>query len=101
MRTNLLRRPNYFSFDTPNGGAFIRCYGKECLIAEGTTQAAFDAMTKAIGWPVGPAGFIDDSNGSLVSFPQDSRRNLHPAHAASARPQLLHADIAQLHPAQP
>ncbi len=98
MRTNLVRRPNYFSFDTPNGGAFIRCYGKECLIAEGTTQAAFDAMTKAIGWPAGPAGFIDNSNGSLVSFPQRSRQNLNPVHAASARPQLLHADIAQLHP---
>ena len=50
-RSNLLRRPNFFSFETPDGGVFLRCFASECLSAEGTTRENFDAMTHAIGWP--------------------------------------------------
>src|SRR2546422_5743751 len=42
-RTNLLRRPNFFSFDTPEGGVFLDCLGDECVIMEGTTRNIFDA----------------------------------------------------------
>jgi hypothetical protein len=55
QHTELLRRPNFFSFDTPEGGVFLRCFRDECLTAEGITRASFDAMTAAIGWPAGPA----------------------------------------------
>ena len=54
-RTDLLRRPNFFSFDTPDGGVFLRCFGSECFTAEGTTREVFDAMTHAMNWPDGPA----------------------------------------------
>ena len=47
-RTNLFRRPNFFSFDTPDGGVFLRCFASECLSAEGTNRKVFDAMTHAI-----------------------------------------------------
>ena len=42
QRTNLLRRPNFFSFDTPEDGVFLRCAGSDCLILEGGTRPMFD-----------------------------------------------------------
>jgi hypothetical protein len=53
-RTNLLRRPNFFSFDTPDGGVFLDCLGDECVTLEGTTRNIFDAFTKALNWPLAP-----------------------------------------------
>jgi len=54
QRTNLLRRPNYFSFDTPEDGIFLRCVGEDCLILEGGTRSMFDRVTVEMGWPAGP-----------------------------------------------
>jgi len=54
-RTNLYRRPNFFSFDTPDGGVFLRCVAVECLEVEGTNRPAFDGINRAIGWPEAPA----------------------------------------------
>jgi hypothetical protein len=53
-RKNLLRRPNFFSFDTPEGGVFLDCLGDECVVLEGTTRSIFDAFTKALNWPLAP-----------------------------------------------
>jgi hypothetical protein len=53
-RTAVSRRQNFFSFNTSEGGVFLRCHGDECLIAEGTTPEVFDAMTRAIHWPAAP-----------------------------------------------
>jgi hypothetical protein len=53
-RSNLLRRPNFFSFDTPDGGVFLDCLGDECVTLEGTSRANFDAFTKALNWPSAP-----------------------------------------------
>jgi hypothetical protein len=53
-RSNLLRRPNFFSFDTPDGGVFLDCLGLECVTLEGTTRDKFDAFTKALDWPLAP-----------------------------------------------
>ncbi len=58
-RRDLFRRPNYFSFHTPEGGVFLRCVGDQCLSAEGTTREVFDKITRAIGWPGAPAGRPD------------------------------------------
>src|SRR6201998_1223246 len=33
--TNLLRRPNFFSFDTSEDGVFLRCVDSGCLVLEG------------------------------------------------------------------
>ncbi len=49
------RRPNFFSFQTDESGVFLRCVGNECVSAEGTDRATFDKITRAIGWPPGPA----------------------------------------------
>ena len=53
-RTNLMRRPNFFSFDTPEDGVFVRCSDSDCFVLEGGTRAMFDRMTMEMGWPAGP-----------------------------------------------
>jgi hypothetical protein len=53
-RSNLFRRPNFFSFDSPDGGVFLYCFGAECVTMEGTTRKVFDGLTKAIEWPMVP-----------------------------------------------
>jgi hypothetical protein len=53
-RSNLLRRPNFFSFDTADGGVFLDCLGTECVTMEGTTRSTFDAFTKALNWALAP-----------------------------------------------
>jgi hypothetical protein len=50
----LLRRPNIFSFDAPEGGVFLDCLGNECVTMEGAARNVFDAFTKALGWPLAP-----------------------------------------------
>ena len=54
-RTNLMRRPNFFSFDTPEDGVFLRCVDSDCFVLEGGTRAMFDRLTIEMGWPAGPA----------------------------------------------
>src|SRR5947207_5509245 len=53
-RSNLLRRPNFFSFDTPDGSVFLDCVGLECFTLEGTTRDKFDAFTKVLNCPLAP-----------------------------------------------
>lgn len=55
QRTNLMRRPNFFSFDTPEDGVFLRCLGPDCLVLESGTRTMFDRLTTEMGWPAGPA----------------------------------------------
>jgi hypothetical protein len=52
--SHLLRRPNFFSFDTPDGGVFLDCLGNECVTLEGAARNIFDAFTKALSWPLAP-----------------------------------------------
>jgi hypothetical protein len=53
-RTNLFRRANFFSFDTPDGGVFLDCFGFECVTMEGATRSLFDGFTKGLAWPSAP-----------------------------------------------
>ena len=53
-RSNLMRRPNFFQFDTPDGGVFLYCFGDSCITLEGATRRIFDAFTKALDWPSAP-----------------------------------------------
>ncbi|HEV8383506.1 MAG TPA: hypothetical protein VGQ11_01450 [Candidatus Acidoferrales bacterium] len=53
-RSGLLRRPNFFSFETSQGGVFLYCHGDECLTVEGATRAQFDRITRALCWPDAP-----------------------------------------------
>ncbi len=50
-RSNLLRQPDFFSFDTPDGGVFLRCLEKECITLEGGDRTQFFQWLKALSWP--------------------------------------------------
>jgi hypothetical protein len=71
MRTNLLRRPNFFSFDTPESGIFLRCVGADCLVLEGGSRLIFDHLTLEMGWPGGPVVPIkpSDPHVNVTAFP--------------------------------
>lgn len=58
-RSKLFRRPNFFSFDSTEGGVYLRCVEAECLTVEGTTRQVFDSVTKAIGWTASPEPPLD------------------------------------------
>lgn len=53
-RKMLYRRPNFFQFETPSGGVFLRCVGRQCLTVEGATRQTFEAINRAVGWPQAP-----------------------------------------------
>lgn len=61
QRTSLFRRPNFFSFDTPVDGVFLRCMDSDCFVLEGGTRAMFDRMTMEMGWPAGPVVPVNPS----------------------------------------
>jgi len=49
-RTNLMRRPNFFSFDTPeDGDSSLR--GKPLFCPRSGTRVVFDHLTLEMGWP--------------------------------------------------
>jgi hypothetical protein len=50
-RENLVRHPSFLSFDTDEGGIFLRCVDAECVSMEGGNLKVFDALVQALGWP--------------------------------------------------
>ena len=49
-RTGLFRRPNFFSFETPEGGVFLRCSGNECVMLEGGERSLFAELNKQLSF---------------------------------------------------
>ena len=70
-RTDISHRQNFFSFNTPDGGVFLRCQGAECLIAEGATREIFDAMTRAIHWPPAPPAIPESDKPGITVTRRD------------------------------
>jgi hypothetical protein len=68
-RTKLFRRPNYFQFETPTGGVYLRCMGLQCLTVEGASRQTFEAINHAVGWPPAP-GPADEPAPSLAQIPK-------------------------------
>lgn len=71
QKTNLMRRPNFFSFDTPEDGVYLRCVNSDCFALEGGTRTMFDHMTMEMGWPAGPAVPMNPSDPRIneTAFP--------------------------------
>ena len=61
-RSNLFRRPSFFSFESAEGGVYLRCVNVECVTVEGTSRGIFDNINKAVGWTAAPAPPIDPGN---------------------------------------
>jgi hypothetical protein len=53
-RSNLFRKPDFFSFDAPDGGVFLRCFENECVTMEGADRALFLRLNKELHWPPVP-----------------------------------------------
>lgn len=53
-RKELFRRPGFFSFDTPDGGVFLRCFEKECITLEGGDRSLLIQINKQLSWPPVP-----------------------------------------------
>jgi len=73
-RSNLMRRTNFFQFDTPEGSAFLYCFGESCVTMEGATRKLFDAFTKALDWPSAPPppehpGAVLEKTATILFFP--------------------------------
>jgi hypothetical protein len=77
-RSNLFRKPAFFSFDTPDGGVFLRCFEKECVTLEGGDRTLFLKLNKELQWspvPEAPKVLAKDvrevaaSNGAAASLP--------------------------------
>ena len=49
-RTNLFRRPDFFSFDTPDGSVFLRCAAAECITLEGADRKVFVRWNTDLKW---------------------------------------------------
>jgi hypothetical protein len=99
QRTNLFRRPNFFSFDTPDGGVFLDCLGTECVTMEGTTRKIFDAFTKELDWPLAPQP--PERPGSVpakTAMISASEENTATARGPSLSPRLpVNPDVLTLH----
>jgi hypothetical protein len=81
QRSKLFRRPNFFSFDSMDGGVYLRCLEAECLTVEGTMRPVFDGVTKAIGWPASPEPPIDPTKPAertMTSLPTNWDWNSNP-----------------------
>jgi hypothetical protein len=66
-RAKLFRRPNFFQFDTPEGGVYLRCMAQQCLSVEGASRQTFEAINHAIGWPAAP-GPADEPSPSMAQI---------------------------------
>jgi len=64
-RTALFRRPNFFSFETPDGGIFLRCSGPECVTLEGADRSVFAELNKQIDFGTLPE--LDQKPGSSTT----------------------------------
>jgi len=73
-RAQLFRRPNFFQFQTDQGGVFLWCVGLKCLSVERATRHTFDAINHAIGWPAAPGPTEAAASESTARFvPAKSR----------------------------
>lgn len=63
-RSNLLRQPNFFSFNTPDGGVFLRCLKEQCVTLEGGDRSLFRKWMTSLGW----SAFPGDPNKSDTSL---------------------------------
>jgi hypothetical protein len=86
QRTSEISGHRFLSFDTADGGVFVRCVATSCVSLEGGDRALFDKLDKQLNW--NPAFAKDSSNGTarlrLPATPVKRSPNAGPL-ASSAR----------------
>jgi hypothetical protein len=74
-RSNLFRKANFISFDSPDGGVFLRCFEKECVTLEGGDRALFLRFNKELQWaPVPEQPKVLAKDVKKVGGPRESSR---------------------------
>jgi hypothetical protein len=63
-RTDQSTRSGFLSFNTPDGGVFLRCLARECITLEGGDRALFDKLSKDMDWELPPVPARQASKGS-------------------------------------
>ena len=53
-RSRISQRSNFLSFDSADGGVYLRCDAKECITLEGGTSGIFLQWVGKLGWPLLP-----------------------------------------------
>lgn len=82
-RASLFRRPNFFSFETAQGGVFFYCRNDECLTVEGSSRALFDRITRALRWPDAPRPAAPGKPAEKIAFvPPSSLPGFYTPHPA-------------------
>ena len=76
-RRELFRRPNFFQFQTNDGGVFLRCVGAKCLVVEGASRDVFEKINNAVGWPSAPIPSAADIPESFAQLRARSIQNVH------------------------
>ena len=77
-RTEHLRRPSFFQFQSESGGVFLRCVATQCLTVESATRETFDKINHAIGWEPAPAAL------SVPAAPETITRQSMPVESSHA-----------------
>ena len=80
-RSDLFRRPNFFSFETPDGGVFLRCTAAECLTLEGGDRSFFSELNKQL--QLGPLPELDQRPGATPTKTADHSSLVQPAISGS------------------
>jgi len=70
QRSLLFRRPNYFSFQTPDGEAFLRCSASDCLTLEGGDRSLFGELSKQLNM-----GSLPEPDGRPETTPTKTVQN--------------------------
>jgi hypothetical protein len=74
-RAHLLRRPNFFSFETPDSGVFIRCVATDCITLEGADRKVFAQWNSDLKWsplPEPPQKLESDPTKVALQLPPPS-----------------------------
>jgi hypothetical protein len=53
-RSKLLRKPDFFSFETADGTVSLRCVKADCVVVEGASRVFINDVYKRIGWSAAP-----------------------------------------------
>jgi len=73
-RRELFRRPNFFQFQTDDGGVFLRCVATTCLTVEGGSREIYDKINRAIGWPSAPTPAPAEAPAHVAMLQKDASR---------------------------
>ncbi|MGA9633415.1 MAG: hypothetical protein WBQ63_18460 [Candidatus Acidiferrales bacterium] len=84
-RTQLFRRPNFFQFQTDQGGVFLWCVDLKCLTVERSTRQTFDAIDHAIGLPPAPVPAEPPASSESAALATPAKRSASPTAMLASR----------------